>query len=57
MIALARETARNGMDEEKCCKCTMENETIPAMHGSALDETSLRCLESTRDPWVDGTIE
>jgi hypothetical protein len=45
------------MDEEKCCKCTMENETIPAMHGSALDETSLRCLESTRDPWVDGTIE
>jgi hypothetical protein len=40
MVALARETARNGMDEEKCCKYTMKNETIPAMHGSVLDETS-----------------
>jgi len=47
-MALASGVARNGMDEEKCCKGRMENEIIPALHGSALDETGYRRLESTR---------
>jgi len=38
-MALARGIARNGMDEEKCCKSRMENERIQALHGSTLDET------------------
>jgi hypothetical protein len=38
-MALARGIARNGMDEEKCCKRRMENERIQALLGSALDET------------------